>query len=287
MSEHLDLDGLADVLAGEPAPAHLGTCAACTAALDELRAADSQVRTALRELPEPTLPDGLADRLDAALAREADGAGASTASVTTLPAARPASRARWLPAAAAAVLLLGGAAFGVAQLTGSDSGSDSTAGSAAAPAPTTVRNSTGTDYTGRSDLAAAVPRLLAGTAANGTTALGAPAPQRAAGTKASAEAGSGSAADSSVGGPAAAMAADPLAALRSDAGLADCLAALLPPEDPSVRPLALDYGAFRGQPALVVLLPTRNASKLDVFVVGAGCSRADGSVLFYASVPAS
>ncbi|MCU1591491.1 MAG: hypothetical protein JWP11_2747, partial [Frankiales bacterium] len=80
------------------------------------------------------------------------------------------------------------------------------------------------------------------------------------------------------------VAADPLARLRSNAGLAECLLALLPPDDPSVKPLALDYGSYKGTPAMVVVLPGSAPRKLDVFVVGPGCSRANDSTLFYTSV---
>ena len=68
------------------------------------------------------------------------------------------------------------------------------------------------------------------------------------------------------------------------ATLAAYAVALLPPDDPSVQPLAIDYASFRGQPAMVVVLPGSVADKLDVFVVGPGCSRANDSVLFYTSV---
>jgi hypothetical protein len=188
------------------------------------------------------------------------------------------------------VLLLGGAAFGITQLTGSGGSDESnTSAAGAAPSLSLVRNSTGADYSGRDDLVAAVPRLLAGSASQ---ELAAPAPQAAGG----AAAGTAQSDSSKVSGgtttqlPAAPMrvaAADALAPLRADAGLAECLAALLPADDPSVQPLALDYGTFKGQPAMVVVLPSASPKTLDVFVVGPGCSRANDSVLFYASVPAS
>ena len=289
MTEHLDLDALADVLAGEPAPPHLAGCAQCSAELAELRAADARVTAALQGLPEPALPADLPDRLAAALAREGRG---SATGVTTLPAARSRRPARWLPAAAAAVLVLGGGAYALTQVrAGSDGSSDSSAaaGTAASAAPL-VRNSTGTDYSGRTDLAAAVPRLLTGAAvsamapapAAGAGGSGGPAHSDSSKVTTGTTGGSGS-----VAGPMRAAGADPLARLRTDPGLADCLAAVLPADDPSVRPLALDYAQFRGHPALVIVLPGTSEKSLDVFVVGPGCSRADDRVLFYASVPAS
>jgi hypothetical protein len=67
-------------------------------------------------------------------------------------------------------------------------------------------------------------------------------------------------------------------------GLASCLAALLPPEEPDLRPLALDYASFGGAPALAVVLPDPDPAKLQVFVVGPGCSQADDGVLRFVRV---
>ena len=274
MTQHLDLDQLADVAAGQArAPEHLTGCAECTGALAELRTAQEQVRAQLAALPQPALPDGLADRLTAALVAERT----TSSTVTTLP-ARPAREqrgpARWLGAAAAVALVLAGVTFGVTQLGGSQSRDDTTtaagAGDGAEAARDVVRNDTGTDYTSQRDLAAAVPRLLEGKAGQGApAAAAAPLPE-----------GSDAAADTTLR----AAAADPLARLRQTPALADCLVSLLPPEDPSVEPLALDYGTFQGAPAMVVVLPSALPDKLDVFVVGPQCAQADAAVLFYASV---
>ena len=276
MTQHLDLDRLADVVAGEAAePDHLSGCAQCSAALSELRAADAEVSAQLAALPDPPLPEGLADRLDAALAAERT----SASTVTTLPARPQASRgpARWLGAAAAAVLVLAGVTFGATQLAGREGGDDaqttaqSDAGGAAEAARDVVRNSTGADYQGQQDLAAAVPRLLAGRAAQAPAAVAAP----------NADGGTSSYAEDRT---MRAAAPDPLERLRQTPALADCLVALLPPEDPAVEPLALDYGTFQGAPAMVVVLPSALPDKLDVFVVGPQCAQADANVLFYASV---
>jgi hypothetical protein len=282
VSEHLDLDALADAAAGEPtqeAAAHVLACGQCRQALEEVRAAQGSVAAALAALPAPDLPTEVAASISAALASESRATG--TASVTTLPAS---GRARqWLPAAAAVVLLLAGAGYGISRLGSSgSSNSASSAGAASAKdsarSLNVVRNDTGTDYTGRAALAAAVPDLLAGTAATeqSRSTLTAPAP---AGGQAPQN---GAGINPSAGTLAAAV--DPLARLRDNAGLADCLLALLPPDDPAVRPLALDYAQFKGAPAMVVVLPSTLPNKLDVFVVGPGCSRANDSTLFYASV---
>jgi hypothetical protein len=266
MSEHLDLDVLADALAGTAAPEHLARCPACTAALEELRIASDQVASQLSALPPVPIPDDVAIRLTVP---HAD----TGATVTTLPPASSRTQRRWLPAAAAGLVLLAGAGYGASQLgSGSGSGSSTSAGDAgakrAAPEVDVVRNSSGADYTDRASLASALPSLLSGDAAARDTTLSLPAP--AAG--ASAEANTQMAA------------ADPLARLRDNAGLAECLLALLPPEDPSVRPLAIDYATYKGAPAMVVVLPATVPDKLDVFVVGPECSRANDSTLFYTSV---
>ena len=77
---------------------------------------------------------------------------------------------------------------------------------------------------------------------------------------------------------------DPLAALRDTAGLARCLASLTDPSESGV-PLALDYASYQGKPALIVVLPSSKANKVDVFVVPAGCAHADGQLLYFTRLP--
>jgi hypothetical protein len=282
--QHLDLDAMADVLADDAplgAEEHVAGCAACRAAVDELRTASAQVTQQLAALPAVPMPSDLADRLPGLL-RGDDGAGADDAAaaattVTPFPTAAAdetrSNPARWLAAAAAVAVLLAGGVYGLSQLgsNGSSTSASSASGAKSAREPDVARNSSGTDYTDRASLASAVPGLLAGKgAADSAMVAGAPppsanAPQHAAGVMPQAT-------------------ADALAPLRTDKGLAECLLALLPPDDPSVRPLAIDYAQFRGHPAMVVVLPGTVASKLDIFVVGPACSRANDSVLFYTSV---
>lgn len=267
---HLSLEQLADALAGGSDDAgHLPSCGQCGQALQDLRAASARVTGVLAGLPAPALPDDLDRRLHDSLRAERAEAGTG---VTPLS-ARRVRPARWLPAAAAVVLLLAGAGYGLSRLGGGPgSGSPAAGGGASQSAAglELARSSTGTDYAGRASLARALPALLRG---------GASAPPEAAADGATTQSLPGAAPP-----PAAAKAADPLARLRTDAGLAGCLLALLPPQDPSVRPLAVDYALFRGAPAVVVVLPGSVAGKLDVFVVGPQCSPANDSVLFYTSV---
>lgn len=305
-SAHLDLDALADALAGERLDAgHLEGCASCTSRLAELAAADRRVSEVLSTLPAPPVPDDLAERLTAALAAEPalpselPSERATAASVTALPARSPRRRG-WLPAAAAAVLLVAGGGLGYALLSGAGAGSDS-AGSTAAGGGAgldLVLNASGTDYADPAAVAGVLPGVLTGSA--GTTALSPmsvpDAESRsleegsATSSGAAADQARGSADERDAAGaaqaPEPASADDPLARLRTVDGLADCLAALLPPDEPEVQPLALDYAQFQGQPALAVLLPDPEPDTLSVFVVGPGCSQSDDSLLQFLRVDA-
>lgn len=286
--QHLDLDALADLLAGEgseTAVAHLSTCAACSGALADLDAAGAPVTAALGALPDPPPPPGLDDRLTAALASAGpvapapvvtSGAGNARREEDDEPAPpRPAprpvppvvrsstvtpqrsARATWLPAAAAAVLLLcaGGLVAALAGRTGSGESQSASAPAAAGPLEDssagealagTAVSASGRDYQPPGALEGALPGVLAGQA-------GSALPEQTPG----------------------------LERLREPAALADCLRALLPPEDPGARPLALDYAAYAGAPALLVVLPASDPAKLDAFVVGAACSATNDATLFF------
>jgi hypothetical protein len=272
---HLDLDALADVLAGEPEPAHLAGCPRCRARLDELDAELPRVSQALADAPVPEVPDDLPARLLAAIAAERPAA-ATQADVLPMVSARR----RWLPAlsaiAASAVLVAGG-------LLLFQRDDDKQADTAAATAGYAV-NDSGTNYTrGGTQLQALLPSLLKGSARR-------PAPESFgadAGPTATPLSGAGTTTSSQKAGDRALAAlppGDPLAALRTTTGLATCLNSLT---DPGVAgiPLALDYATFEGTPALVVVLPTSQADKVDVFVVPPGCARADGNVLYFRRLP--
>ncbi|MDP3714284.1 MAG: hypothetical protein Q8R60_17560 [Mycobacteriales bacterium] len=308
-----DLDEIADVLAGETAAPDCATCAAVVA---ELEAASAVVTAALGALPVPAPPDDLAARIDAAL-REAvldaepdrglDSAASGQATVTTLPTLEgraPRGPRRWLPAAAAAVVLTGGGLLAAQTLPlgagdSADEAATAMTGAGEVGGRDLVRNDSGNAYT-EANLASAVPGLLTGQvprhAAPPVTAsapLSAPGAATDSGTTSSGTTGGGTTggtSESTARGQAQVPAArpvtvDPLAALRTTPGLAACLAALLPPDDDSVQPLALDYGTFSGKPALLVLLPVpQRSDKVDVFVVGAGCAQADEQLLFFQRV---
>jgi hypothetical protein len=285
---HLDLDALADALAGEAGTdgaAHLARCADCTSRLAELQAAETGILAALAALPDPPLPDGLADRLSAALAAEPPlvQERETRRSVTALPQRAP--RRRLLPAAAAAVLLVSGAGLGYALVQGgagddtADTASESSAGGTALPV-----SSSGTDYGDAGAVTAALPAVLSGTAA-GTA--GTAMDSAAGSTQAQTEGEAPSDPSRTAQLPAPAVAAappDPLARLRTPEGLDDCLAGVLPPEEPDLQPVALDYAQYQGAPALAIVLPDPDPGTLSVYVVGPQCSQADAQVLTFLRV---
>lgn len=261
---HLGLDLLADALAGELGEedrAHLAGCAGCRGRLAELQSGLGPVVEALAALPDPPVPAGLEARLLAAVRAPAPAAGGDV-----LPLAP--RRTRWLPAlagvAAAAALVTGGLL-----VTRPDGGSP-----AADDTSTYAISSSGTDYdrTGAA-LTQGLPALLRG---------GAEELRPAAGTGGAAQ--DSNAPKTLASRPEAALAGDPLAPLRTTDGLARCLASLSDPDDPGL-PLALDYATFEGAPALVVVLPGTRTDRVDVFVVPPGCAQADGSVLYFRSLP--
>lgn len=278
-ADHLDVDALADHVAGErDASRHLSACGGCTARLAELQAAEQVVVAALATLPPPPLPADVADRIAAALAAEptptaadapaagrtgAATTGAASGSVLHLGERRTAARRRtWLPAAAAGVVLFAGGLIGYSLVSGPGSSDDATTASDAggatastevAPAAGVPTLSSGLDYADVAAVTATLPRALAG---GGTdTAATQSADQE-----------------------------EALAPLRDPAALEDCLAALLPPEQPDLQPIALDYASYDGSPALAVVLPDGDPDRLGVYVVGPGCSQADDGLLFFTRV---
>lgn len=266
---HLELDQLADVLAEQSDPqavGHVHSCPRCAASLARLAASDAAVSALLAEVPSPPLPAGLGERLEQALAR-AQRLSAPGRAVGVLPVAgrRPVvpRLLGWAGGlvAAAVVLVAGGLLLHGQE--GSSTSSKSSSSSLKAVPPGIPTSVTGTDYgRDRRALAAALPGLL-----------------RAAPRPAAARSGDAPVAPRTPAVPAG------LARLSGAAGLAGCLAALTDPADRAL-PLALDYARFAARPALVVVLPSGRSGRLDVFVVGAGCGRADAQVRYYTRLAA-
>lgn len=278
-SGHLDLDALADALAGEgdaAAAAHLTGCASCGSRLRELAAAEQRVVAVLSTLPPPDVPADLADRLSAALAAQAPLRTATTtgASVTALPERR---RRTWLPAAAAVVLLASGAGLGYALLSGGAGGPDT-----GAAGRELLASASGADYADPASVAGVLPAVLAGSAEAGgqSGAAALSGDSRSSG----AEGATDDAATTASAPEAATMTAeDPLERLRTTDGLAACLTGLQDDGEP-VAPLALDYASYSGAPALAVLLADPDPTKVAVFVVGPACGQTDPQLLHYVRV---
>ena len=74
-----------------------------------------------------------------------------------------------------------------------------------------------------------------------------------------------------------------LTRLRDPAALQGCLTELS--GTATTTALALDYAAYDGAPALIVVLAGLSANRVDVFVVGPGCAPQQADLVVYRSVP--
>jgi hypothetical protein len=319
---HLSLDALADLLAGEGTDddvAHVGGCAGCAGRLDELATAGAAVSATLSALPAPTMPAELAERLSAAFAAEPalqatpasagpvalddDGAGPATGAPGpvdgqrhghALPGRRTATarlaagrrrrraaglrrRARHQPAA---VRRRGQRRRG--HQRSERRGRVGRGRRAVGLLPQRDRHRLRGHRRARRRAAPAARRPdhraeRAAVRRAACAGLGGPARDRR-GPRAGAVPPPEHAGPAGVGAR-----ADPaLDRLRTPEGLASCLTAVLPPEDPAVRPLAVDYAVYQAQPALVVVLPAAGTpDKVDVFVVGADCAVGNDATLFF------
>jgi hypothetical protein len=300
---HPDVDALADLLAGEGSASdatHLAGCASCTEQLALLRDAEATVLGELRALGAPALPADVTARLDLVLAEQEPLAPPRVAPVTALPErqrARPTRTAGWLPAAAAAVLVLGGAGFAAVQLGGgSDAEQASTAagGSAelAAPAVSDLRlTASGADWAEPDAAVTSLAEVLNGEAM--TYRLSGEGAADEESTARGSDDGSDTAEtqdqdqdqdQSSLAAPLP-SGEDALSRLRTPEGLDACLSSLLEAEGPGARPLAVDYAGYDGEPALAVVLPDPDPAQASIFVVGADCTAADPDVLHFRRAP--
>jgi hypothetical protein len=305
-----DLDLLADLLAGEGTDeqvARVQASPALSQALADLSAASDLVTADLAELadlPDLAPPAGFDARLAAAFAAEAgpparatSQSGASAETVVPLSSARsshaqPSGRGSspWPLRVAAGVIglgLLAGVGVAISKAGGGSEDQVTAAAGKAESAPTTA---SGRDYADTAGLAAALPDLLAGP---GARALAAPQAQDQA-TDSAAGAGTGASTGASTGGGEVPAAAPEVAAarpmdlsaldrLRTPEGLQACYTALELPADS--RPLVLDYATWKGQPALVIVLPIdARPEQVQVTVVGARCGDGTDDFKTYARI---
>jgi hypothetical protein len=255
---HLDYDTLADLAEGllpdsraASADAHLAGCAECRDRSAEI----TNVTRLLTDAPLPPMPAALASRIDEALAAEA---AASAHDVASLDSRRGRRRMRVLSAAAAAVVVVGGGTLvGHALLNGPVSSENGTAqsqpirdrtGSATArqPGPNTLKESRG----GGAAAAGGYLTLRSGTDYTAARL----------GEQVSVQLTKG---DSRT--------AEELA----PAQLTNCVHAIAQ----SKIPLLVDVAKYEGRAATVIALPGADSTRLDVWIVGPGCSAANPAVI--------
>jgi hypothetical protein len=245
---------------------------------------------------DPEIPDHVAARIDGVLAElrrtepvAAGGAGAlvdsddaaagtaaaavgTDATVLPLPTARRESGTtrtfRWVAGAAAAIVVVAGGAAVIRGTTGSSSSTSGAALSAGdasnggrTPAP--IRSS-GTSYS-KAELASQATALVA------STTTGQEQPEVAPATPDPAQ-------SDQAEQPTARM-------LLSPATLPACLEQLT--GAPGAVPLAIDQGTYEGKPADVVVLPSPDdAARLEVWVIGPGCTRENVEMYEFRTIPA-
>lgn len=245
---------------------------------------------------DPEIPDHVAARIDGVLAElrrtepiaagaasalvdsdDAATSGAATtsgtdATVLPMPTARRESGTtrtfRWVAGAAAAVIVVAGGAAVIRGATGGSSSSTTSlsAGDASSggrnPAP--IRSS-GTDYS-RAELASQASALVASASKGEQVPEVAPATPEPAQTEGTGEQ------------PAARM-------LLSPDTLSACLEQLT--GAPGATPVAVDQGTYEGKPADVVVLPSPDdPERLEVWVIGPGCTRENVQMYEFRTIPA-
>ncbi len=262
-------EGLLDAAATSTVAEHLTACAECRDRLASFAA----VSALLAELPDPVLPDDVAEQIDTALAG-ASGAGQVAGSAPLRRRWRMTPTTAGLAAAAAAVLFAGAIVVGITH--GNGTSSNGTATSATGGSTVAVpRSTSGRDYDPQT-LAAALPDLLhpgeqpraADSARSGEAQLTAP------------QAGPNPAAAAPVPVP------TELDRLRTAPGALDaCVGALTKGEGP-VSPVSVDFARFQGQPAAVIVLPTAGKpDRVDVWVVGPSCGPGQEDVRYFTRLP--
>ena len=273
---HPDLDQLADLEAGidvaDEVRNHAAACPQCQEALAAVGKTHADVAALTAETvtdtPDARMPADVADRIDAALAKEA---GAGTTG-TVVPFAGREKRRGGLIAGgvAASVIAALVAVIVISSAVGNDKkGPTASGASFGANLSTSVVTASGHNYTSKT-LTPNVNALLhnpvavsndAATAGSGTSAREAvPQPSAAAGKEAR---------------TLSAPVPQGFSALQSSSvALSQCVATLLGPRPQDQRaPLAVDLARFDGKSAAIFVFPGRDPSHLTVYVVPAdGCA---------------
>ena len=298
--------------------AHLAACPRCAA----LEAQLAEVTTLLNRATAPPMPDALTARIQAALAAEA---AARTTAVAPAPAAVPAMsgaaghdgmlgsnghrpgkdtrrRTRWrdhdrswlalrVAAVTAAVAVIAGGGYGVAQLLtgGSPAVNGAASGTGAAPnvkvkgpvkgaAPRmsggfSAPPASGSGGISRSRTSTLAPLVISSGTNYQPTSLG---PQASAVYKHLTHSTQSSAQPGPTPAPAA-----------SQASLFPHLQACLNRISNGQRPLLVDLAHYLGHPALIVVLPATNGAPPRALAIAPGCTGTTASVLATANLPAS
>lgn len=282
--DHLDLEVLADLdedlLPGPEAAtheAHLSTCAVCRERLGRIRA----TRAVLGSLPDHPMPEGVASRIDAALAA------APAATIVPFQAKR-----RWrahptaagLGAAAAVAALVAALVIGrTSDHPSSDNAPATLAegnGSRVSVLNDLPTSATGTNYT-IAHLEGQVSTLLQPPSVEALSS-----PTSGSGPESSQPDGA-----SSPGPSAAEDASIPASLSRlygSTGALASCVLGLEEQAQiPIGAPLAIDFAKFKGAPAVVLVLPGLDVpGTYGAWIVGPNCNRSDVNLLHYELIPA-
>ncbi|MBC6456477.1 anti-sigma factor family protein [Actinomadura sp. HBU206391] len=254
---HLDYETLADLAEGildddhaASATEHLADCDECRERSAEL----ADVSRLLAESPVPPMPAKLAARIDAAIAAES----VSTATVASLQARRGRMHLRMLSAAAAAIVVVGGAV--AVGRTAMDSPST--------PSDVNARVPVHQERTDRSE----------GTSSPEAPGVASVAPKTAplSSAKYRVTRTGTDYRDTTVGSQITDMLRrGDLPVTQPTEQLSACVDRIAGGR----QPLLVDVADYDGEPATVIVLPTQNRSDLDVWVVGSKCSTKASDVL--------
>jgi hypothetical protein len=293
-SEHLtpevlaDLDvGLLDAESAERARHHLAHCQTCTT----LNADLAELTTSLGELPTPTMPDALWERLEAAVAAEPVSTPTGAATVVPIDAQRKRRMLRpgiGVVAGIAAVALVGAGVLtfnntgGTGDSTASSGGVGETADRTTATVPMAAYSATrsGTKYQ-PDQLDHQVLQLVAHSDNVEVSGGATPEPSQLASATASA-----TAVVSPSVSPSRSVSQGHneknLPSMAYPTGAQACLENYL--NQSGVVPLAIDIGTWEGQPAAVIVLPGPDPTTAQVWVIDPDCGGPTDPLIYFATI---